>query len=345
MNVTQTYNQPTATGTKPTVLVVRREVIAYFALALLALVLRVAQLDVVPLSSAEARQALAAWRAVFPYAAGTVIVPESPLLYMLHALMFSTLGPSEFSARILTSLAGVALMLSPLLFRSLLGQTRSFIACVLLFFSPIMLATARMDTPVVWTMLAVVGFLWALWRYTQDRKRFHAVFAVVLLMAMILLTDPTGMFVALSLGLAGLFTVWFRADDTLSLEESPSPIRSAIANFPLRTAALTALLVFFLISTWFMLNPDGLSGVGGLLAAGLNGIATPRPYTPAFFPFLTTVFYEPFILLLGLAVALHLFRTDEPVSAVDRFLLGWVIFAVILSLVYAAAGPEHALSQ
>src|SRR5690348_3801029 len=95
----------------PRRLAIRGEVIVYLVIALLALVLRIAQLDVVPLSMHEARQALAAWRVVYPQAAGSLIVPESPVLFALHGLAYSVLGANEFSTRIFTALAGILLVL------------------------------------------------------------------------------------------------------------------------------------------------------------------------------------------------------------------------------------------
>src|SRR4051812_20373100 len=127
-------NVPIGNRLLPRQIVIRGEVIVYLAVVVISLVLRVAQLDVVPLSTHEARQALAAWRVVYPEAAGTPIVAESPLLFALHSLMFSVLGPNEFSARIMTVLASVLLILSPLLFSRLLGKTRTLIFVLLLAF-------------------------------------------------------------------------------------------------------------------------------------------------------------------------------------------------------------------
>jgi predicted membrane-bound mannosyltransferase len=110
--------------------VISVEFVAYLGLILLALVLRIAQLDAVPLSQPEAREALAAWRAVQPEVTGSAIVPESPLLFLFHSLSFTMLGGSEFTARIWTVLASIGLILTPLLFRNLLGRGRAFVVCV-----------------------------------------------------------------------------------------------------------------------------------------------------------------------------------------------------------------------
>ena len=113
-------------------LAISYEWIAYGLLLVLAVWLRVAELDTVPLASAEATQALATWRALHPALPGAAIVPESPLLFALHGLSFSTLGASEFSARIFTALAGAFLVVAPALFREVLGWSRAYLFSLIL---------------------------------------------------------------------------------------------------------------------------------------------------------------------------------------------------------------------
>jgi uncharacterized protein (TIGR03663 family) len=313
------------------------------AIALLALVLRIAQLDVVPLSPHEARQALAAWRVVYPEAAGSLIVPESPLLFALHNLAFSILGPSEFSTRIFTVLAGVLLVLSPLLFSRLLGKTRTLILVLLLAFSPSLLANSRADSPVIWTMLVAVVGLWSLWRYRETGHSRFAIQTTLSAVAMIFLVDPTGMVVLLSLVLAGLFTLWYRrqtADEEPVIQEVLPEGR--FSAWPWAAAFPIALLMVFLVSTIFMLYPAGASSVGELLSTGLRGLTTPRPYLPPFFSFLATLFYEPMLFVVGAAAVFGILTADD-VSPQDRFLLGWLIFSILLSLIYAGTGPEQTL--
>ncbi len=327
----------------PRRLVIRREAVLYIAVALFSLVLRVAQLDVVPMGSHEARQALAAWRVVYPEAAGTTIVPESPLLFALHTLMFSVLGPSEFSARILTVFASVLLVLSPLLFSRLFGKTRTFVMVLLLAFSPTLFASGRMDSPVVWTMLAAVIALWGVWRYRETGHSRFAVLTTVFVAAMVFLTDPAGLFAVVVLVLAGLFAIWYDRntveEDGEILETSSASIYSA---WPWAAGLPIAVLVIFLVSTSFFLYPTGVSAIGELLSSGLRGLTTPRAFVPPFFALLATVFYEPLLVISGVVAAVRLI-TSEKVSWADRFLLGWLIFSILLSLIYTGAGAEHTL--
>ncbi|MBZ0298155.1 MAG: hypothetical protein K8J31_00330, partial [Anaerolineae bacterium] len=97
--VTDSY---TPAPTRPGALALSYEWIAYGMLIALALALRIAELDSIPLTNREAAQALAAWRALHPALPGSVIVPESPLLFLLHGFGFSIFGGTEFAARLFT---------------------------------------------------------------------------------------------------------------------------------------------------------------------------------------------------------------------------------------------------
>ena len=108
---------PSSSETRPAGLAVSYELIAVVMLALLSLALRVAELDNVPLTNYEASQALAAWRVLHPHLPGSTIVPDSPLLFLLHSIVLSISGGAEAAVRSFTALAGVGLVLSPLLFR------------------------------------------------------------------------------------------------------------------------------------------------------------------------------------------------------------------------------------
>lgn len=318
------------------------EVVAYIALVMLALVLRIAQLDAVPMTTNEARQALAAWRTVYAEASGSPITPESPLLFALHSLSFTVLGASEFSARIWTVLANLGLLLSPLLFRDLLGRARTFMFCVLLTFSPVMLITARTDSAVVWTMLLVVVGLSALWRYRQTGQSRFAVGATVSLAGILFLTDPTGPFYALVILLAGLFTFWLGVRELQTEGDAEPATVSGWTQWPWMTALPIAILTVFLVGTQFMLYPAGLSAVGELLNAAVRGLTTSRPEIPSFFPLQISLFYEPFTVVLGVAAVVWLIRRDR-FSVIDRFLAGLAIFGIALSIIYAGVGAEHAL--
>jgi len=160
---------------------------------------------------------------------------------------------------------------------------------------------------------------------------------------MIFLTDPAGIVVFLSLVLAGLFSLWYRrqAVDEESVVEEALP-EGRFSAWPWAAALPIAVLMVFLVSTVFMLYPAGVSSVGELLSTGLGGLTTARPYLPPFFAFLATLFYEPILVVMAVVAVFSILTADE-VSREDRFLLGWLIFSILLSLIYAGTGTEHTL--
>ncbi len=318
----------------------------YAALILLSLVLRVAQLDTVPLTDSESRQALAAWRIVQPEAAGPDITAESPLLFLVHSLSFTVLGASEFTARIGTAVAGISLILFPLLFRRLLGWGRTFFFSLILTFSPVLLLASRGDSPVVWTLLLAGLALWAGWRYYESGEAGYATLATVLAFSAILLTDPTAPIFALILLGALIFASRTHPSELSELPDAEAPESIApgerLRAWPWQTGLLFGVVVVGLVSTVFMLYPAGLSAVSELLASGFRGLTTAQPNTPVFFPALVTLFYEPVTLIVAVIAVISLVRRSGLTFA-DRFFVGWLIFGLIASFLYAGGGAEQAL--
>jgi hypothetical protein len=323
--------------------VISVEFIAYLLLVLLALVFRFAELDVVPLTNAEAREALAAWRVVHPEAAGSIIVSQSPLLFLLHTMSFSLLGGTELSLRALTALAGAGLIVSPLLFRELIGRARAFLFSVLLLCSPVLMAASRFDEPVIWSLLFGVVFVWLVWRYSELRRNVYAILATAALAGMIFLAEPAGFVLAVVLIGAGIFGRYLsRADDpNTGVRESVQ--LGVMRGWPWGSSLLVSVGVILLVATGLMLYPAGLSSISGLLSAALQGVVTPSEVgAPIFFPLFASLFYEPLTWLFGL-VAIWLLARRGGLAFVDRFLIGWLVLGIIASLAYTGAGPEHAL--
>ena len=315
--------------------------IAYGFLLALALWLRIAELDTIALSGDEARQALAAWRALYPALPGTPIVPESPLLFALHGVSFSILGASEFSTRIFTALAGALLVVMPVLFRDILGRARAFLFSLILAFSPVLLIASRVDAPAVWALLSATLGLWALWRWWRQATIGSALLATALFVSMVLLTDPAGLVLGLVLaGAAALALAWNRVDDP---DHDPLPdIAARLRGWPWQSSLLVGLLTVFAISTGFMLYLPGLSAVSELLGVGVAGFVTPQPGAPPLFALLAALFYEP-VLWLFAFVAVWLLARRGTLGLLDRFFASWLVLAGAASLIYQGTGPAHAL--
>jgi hypothetical protein len=318
------------------------ELIAYGLLALLAIALYLALLEGVPATEPEARSGLAAWRALHAGAPGERLIPPSPILFVAQAMGFATLGASEAAGRVVTALAGVALVLSPALFRRGLGTARALLLSALLLGSPVVMITARTASPALWTALIAALGVWAAWRYWETQQRSHAVAALVLLTALALLTEPGGIVTFLTLALAALVARLsappsIDEDDpfeTRRLQQVTARLRSA----PWALAALTVLVV----STVFMLYPGGLSAVGSVLDSFAYGLVNRPAEQPFAFALLVSLFYEPWFWLLGIAAGVTMTRNWRT-AFVDRLAVAWAVFGAAALLLYPGARAEHAL--
>lgn len=323
------------------------ELIAYIAVAILAILFRVAELDAVPLSGVEAQQSLHAWHTVSPSAPGEFVVADSPLTYWMQLFSFSTLGGSEFTARLGAVVAGVLLTLTPILFRERIGRTRAFVWTVLLAFLTVPVAASRYADGTTWMMLFTVLTIWMVWRYWYSLNLTDAMWATGFITFMVLLSSPAGIPLLVILLVAGWLAVWrtaLSAPERLDLpgDDILQTSLRRLMEFPYLKVAMVPLFVVVAVSTGFMLNPSGLSTVSQLINAALAGItqsASPDGVRVGFIALLT---YEPLLMIFALGGTWLLWKHGD-VTYVDRFAVAWVIVGAIGLLLYAGATPSDSM--
>lgn len=332
---------------------IRLETVAYLALIVLALVLRVADLGGVPLVEGETRQALAAYRAVIPGASGESIIPTSPILFAAQGLAFGTLGGSEFSARFLTALGGAVLVLLPLLFRRELGGTRTLIVSLLLVLSPTALVGARLSAPAIWSLIFAVMLIWGArrwWNRAGDESGMgYQIIGAVGGAGLVFLSEPGGVVLGLIIGGAALVSLlWSRLTanefDDLEPKDKPGIDTPRASLNQWATPLFVAVLFVVLIGTGILLYPSGLSAIGEVFAGFLRGFGATQPDGVQPLALVVSLFYEPFLWLFGITGAIIvLFVQRRGVGAVERFLIGWLVCALIASVVWGATDVHHAL--
>ena len=324
------------------------ELIAYLVIFGLALVLRLAELDTVPLGADEARRALAAWRVAMPGVVGMPIVPDSPLIFAVQTISFALMGGSEQSARLVIALTGALLVIAPALFRAQLGPSRALLFSFVLLFSPVLLLASRASSPVIGSLAIAALLLWALTRYQRRRARGDAILATVLAAALILLAEPGGPVLALILALAWAAAHWLTARaDRYALDEPPTqfetngsqPREPLLTTWPWLSALPIAALVVVVVATLFMLYPSGLSAVGTLIVGTLSAVGASA--SAAFHPVLAALFYEPFVIAAGF-IAYALMVRRGGLIFIDRFLLAWATLGALAGLFFTKS-PAYAL--
>jgi len=332
------------------------------ALFAVGLILRLAELDRIPLGEGEARQALAALDLLNPQGAGGPPAVESPTLLAAQALLFSLFGSSEVTARLPVAMAGALLPFAALALRSVLGQSRSVALCLLLAASPILLMASRQSAPVGLSLLLLVSALWGVMRYRRTGEQAAATCATASTLALILLVEAGGALLAMQVGLALLLTCWSRHGGGSPRLVLPK-IREGLRGWPFARSMSPALLILFLVATLFMLNPSGIAATGDLLQASLSGFVVPwseagglpetslwPPTDPGhlagrvadFFERLHLVIaFEP--LLVAAAGSCLLLRSANGWSDVDRFFAFWLLTGTLSLLFWRAASPAHVL--
>lgn len=324
-------------------LAIRYEWVAYIALVFFALAVRLADLDIIALRDAEAREALAAWRSLNPALPGVALNAESPLLFWLHRFMFTAFGATELSVRALTAIAGAGLVISPLLFRDVFGAGRTFLFSLLLAFSPVLLIASRFDSSVVWALWVTVGILWALLRYTRlaESRADYGVLLAAFAAALIFLVDSAG-FVLFLVLVGSVALTWSLRQINPEDDESPKSLRSYLSGFPLVKSLFAAFGVVVLGATGLMLSIGGLANVAYLLEVGLSGLLQPRAGTMPFYPLAVSLFYEPVIWLFALATLWRGFRRGQ-LPLLERFCMSWLVLGVVAALLYRGGTAAHAL--
>lgn len=334
--------------TPPVTLRLSGELIAYSVLVLFALVVRLADIDIVTLIPSEAQRAVATWHVIQPDAPGNAQIPDSPILFWWQAISFSFLGGSEFAARLGGIVGGIILMLMPILFRERIGHARAFLMSLILACSPIALAASRLSEPVIWTVICALAGLWALWRWWDTRHQPDALLAGVFFGAMIFLSDFSGPLLALVLLGAGLIALWWTVYDAPEERDTPGDdvlqnARQTLSSLPLLPMFGLMVLVVMVVATGFMLYPAGLGHVGQLLGNLLTGFTqSPNPNAPPAYALLSLLVYDPLLLIFGaLGFVTLVLRAD--MNYRERFVAAMLVLAILVLGIYLGAGAAHAL--
>ncbi|PJF30969.1 MAG: hypothetical protein CUN51_05675 [Candidatus Thermofonsia Clade 1 bacterium] len=321
------------------------EAIFYIVIVLFAAIIRLPELDLIPLKSAEATEALAAWHAINPNAVGEAPLSVQPLGFGVNALLMSIGGLENAIARMGTLLAGMAVIFMPLAFRRWLGAAQTVIAMALLAISPALLVASRSISGTVWALFTALLAAWAFARFAETRRERYVIIAAGAAALTVLGTEPAGALMLLMLIVGALFALWTLNDAESGLQNAWRDLREAL---PLTKMGIAAAVALIAGSTALFTIPNGLAHVGATLEAGLRGIFIGTADAPFMFPFLTSLVYEPLFWLFGLVGAYFVLTAnpeETPLAEqfIGRALIGWLIAAVVASLVYAGGIADHAL--
>jgi len=304
-----------------------------FSLAFLfALVLRLLNLGVQPLTDLEAKWALQAAE----IARGSKpLLGEHPAYLLLTAVNFFVFGTSNFMARFWPALAGAGLVLVPAAFQKQLGRKAAILLSFFLVIDPGMLAVSRM----VGSQMMAVGFMGlclAAWK-TKKFKLAGAIGGVALL------SGPAAWFGVLGLGLTWLIISLtgdrkkvkiIREDENVvnDLEQKP-----ALFEKNLRTSLIWGAGTLLLVGTLLFLVPNGLSAWADSIAEFITGWWSPTRLPLWVFP-TTLLLYVPLALIIGVIGLVRGIKGHDSITKTLGIMAG-VYF--LLALAY----PAHKTSD
>lgn len=267
--------------------------------------IRLAHLGMHPLSDSEARLAMQAYQ--------TAVGQPSqwsghPLYLILTSLLFRIFEDTNFTARLVPALAGIALLFLPVLHREKLGKLATVLAVWLLAIEPAMVAASRLAGS---NMLALTLMMYTISMLLQKRSKTAAV-----LLGFTLLTGPSLWLGIILLVMATL--CWF-VFNQMDHEELFSRFDFITPTF----WAITA-VVFGLTSVLFMIMPQGISSFAGSLVDFLgywrSGGVDIR------LALLALPLYTPLVLIAGVVGVIHAFKGGEPF---ENLLSWWIIVAFL----------------
>ncbi|MEX2160354.1 MAG: hypothetical protein WD751_00420 [Anaerolineales bacterium] len=222
------------------------EIVLYIAVLLLAFGLRFVNLGGAPLAESETSAALPAYAVAGGQDAD---LGPQPGYVLLTSLLFGVFGGSEFLARLLPAVFGLALVALPFAWRDLLGTRVALLLALFLAIDPGLVATSRMASG---HMLAIAAILFALTAWWRSRPVLAGVFA-----ALAGLAAPTIYF-----GLAAALLT------ALALQ-----LRPRLRPEVLRPAGMAFAVTLLFGGTLLFTALPGLGGVPQVLAAFVGGQA------------------------------------------------------------------------
>ena len=293
--------------------------------------MRLADLGRNPLTDAEAVQALTAASTTSdasPFWDNEgAAAPGSASYYVFTTMIFQFFSPTDATARIISALAGIVLVLSPLILRTRIGSARSLIAVLVLAITTSGWTIARTagGSALAAASLAVFVFLtWSL--ESSSDKRIRLLLAAGVLGFALASGSTT---------VQGLFGLLVAAGLSLLLaSRQQKPFEEFGNMIAVRTGLWVSLAVMLLVASGIGLYWNGLAGIGESLSEWLRGWTQPGLHSAISYV-LMLVSYEPLFVVIGLVGAFLAWRRKDSIGQAASL---WVLGSLFSSLVYPGRG-------
>ncbi len=297
------------------------EVLLYGLVVLLAVWLRFAQLDLYPLTDREAEHALAATTSAESRS-------ESSAHQALTSLAFTFRGESDSAARWAPALAGVLLVLTPVLLRNQIGRGPAFLSTLLLAISPVLWTASRTADG---TTLAVLGITAAFFLLVSGRIEWSGAFlGLALVSGPATLTGLTSLLAG-----AGVYAILRRRRSNAG-SDLAFPIPKSLAW---RRGIIAGGLVALFVATGAGFFPDSLQGFFEGLGSWVSGWFQGSGIA-AVTLLVMLLAYEPLVMVTGGIGTVGRLRKG---NALEAFFASWAVGSVLVLILYRGRQPADVI--
>jgi hypothetical protein len=295
----------------------------YGAVILIGVITRLLDLGKIPLSPAEAIQALAIWNAWQPGVETMAIV--SPAYHAFTSPLTQLLGFSDSVMRLVPSIFGVAMILLPWWLRNFTGRLGALVAALLIAVSPIFVISSR---TVGGTSIALFAglLLFVGWLNFQSSNSENWFYIMGFALGLGLASSPLFYSILVTLGAAWL------GQKILG----PSLFKDELGNRrpsyrpdpgTLRNSALIALGTFLFVGSGFLLSIGGIGGAARIFAEWITAFFGPVAVQDWLRPLSAIIRYELIVVVIGgMAIIWATWRG----KSFPMMLLYWFAAALIL---------------
>jgi hypothetical protein len=309
---------------KPSRLEIKLGSVLYFAIFILAVVLRFVHLGTFPLADEEALGALRAASST-THASAFYIEPSSviiqPAYEILTRTLFQIIGANDFLSRFIPALAGALLVLTPLLAKDKLGWGQTVIMGFLLAVCPVFVTISRTASGASLAALGAMSFMMGILGLSEQNHSRNSIMAGIGLG----LCFASGPFIYTAIFILGISLIIWKLVASQFHKElwvNLYPVGNVGQVFWIAAAAL------FVFATGLGLSINGLSGLFDSLAYWLSSWRGGSAF--GIMTFLVMIpLYIPVLLMLGILGGWTSLRKQDGIgaSAVILALVG--LFVVI----------------
>lgn len=314
-----------------------REAAPFLALAVVALALRLIDLDARPLHHDESEHAWFAWLLVTGHGYEYDPVFHGPVQFYLIALADLLLGAGDWVTRLPAVLMGSIIVVLPFFLRHQIGRVGALAASVLLCLSPAFLTFSRFAREDIYVACVTLGLVIVLMRFLESPRAWHPP-AFLGLLAVSFATKETTYITLFMVGiyLAGLvFVQGMRARRRGGGILDAPLLRDALGLGVHAWAwgAFAFVIVFTLLFSTFLTNPSGLQeGLVGSIHYWLTQQPVGRGGQPWFYYFVVLPAYEWPALILGAVGFVAVLRRPTPAL----MFVAWMLVASLAIFSWAS---------